>query len=75
MLFLLVCGKNKMPVGDGCFIVGTGNRAKEWRGGSMYFVMGLLRRYVVFTVVIFMVGGIMGYFFEGESIIDNNDNR
>ena len=41
----------------------------------MYFVMGLLMRYVVFTVVIFMVGGIMGYFFEGESIIDNNDNR
>ena len=33
----------------------------------MYFVMELLRRYVVFTVVIFMVGGIMGYFFDGES--------
>lgn len=33
----------------------------------MGFVMGLLVRYVIFMVVTFMVGGIMGYFFDGES--------
>lgn len=75
MLSLPVCGKNKIPVGDGYFIIGTGKGMIEWRGGDMRFVMGLLVRYVIFTATIFMVGGIMGYFFEGESIIDNNDNR
>lgn len=33
----------------------------------MGFVMGLLVRYVIFTVAIFMIGGVMGYFFDGES--------
>lgn len=33
----------------------------------MGFVMGVLVRYVIFTVAIFMVGGIMGYFFDGYS--------
>lgn len=33
----------------------------------MYFVMGLLVRYVIFTVAAFMVGGIIGYFFDGKS--------
>ena len=41
----------------------------------MGFVMGLLVRYVIFMVATFMVGGVMGYLFEGESIIDNNDYR
>lgn len=67
MLFLPVCGKNKMPVGDGCFIVGTGREMIEWRGRDMGFVMGLLVRYVIFTVATFMVGGIIGYFFDGKS--------
>ncbi len=67
MLFLPVCGKNKMPDGDGCFIVGTGREMIEWRGRDMGFVMGLLVRYVIFTAAIFMVGEIMGYFFDGES--------
>lgn len=40
---------------------------KGWRGRGMGFVMGLLGRYVIFTAAIFMVGGIMGYFFDGES--------
>lgn len=56
-----------MPVGDGCFIVGTGRGMIEWRGRDMGFVMGVLVRYVIFTVAIFMVGGIMGYFFDGYS--------
>ena len=61
MLFLPVCGKNKMSVGDGCFIVGTGREMIEWRGRDMGFVMGLLVRYAIFTVATFMVGGIIGY--------------
>lgn len=35
----------------------------EWRGGSMGFVMGLLVGYVIFTVAIFMIGGVMVCFF------------
>lgn len=66
MLFLPVCGKSKMPVGDGCFIVGTGRGMMEWRGGGMGFVMGLLVRYIIFTATIFMIGGIMGYFLTGK---------
>ncbi len=33
----------------------------------MGFVMGLLGRYVMLTVAVFVVGGIMGWFFDGES--------
>ena len=40
---------------------------KEWRGGKMGFVMGLLGRYVMFTVAVFVVGGVMGWFFDGEA--------
>lgn len=36
----------------------------EWRGGSMGFVMGLLVGYVIFTVAIFMIGGVMVCFFD-----------
>lgn len=32
----------------------------------MGFVMGLLVRYVIFTVATFMVGGIMGHFLTGK---------
>lgn len=64
VLFLPVCGKNKMPVGDGCFIVGTGREMIEWRGRDMGFVMGLLVRYAIFTVATFMVSGVMVCFFD-----------
>lgn len=64
MLFLPVCGKNKMPVGDGCFIVGTGREVIEWRGRDMGFEMGLLVRYVIFTVATFLIGGVMVCFFD-----------
>ena len=37
---------------------------KEWRGGKMGFVTGLLGRYAMFTVAVFVVGGIMGFFDE-----------
>ena len=30
----------------------------------MGFVMGLLGRYVMFTVAVFVVGGVMGWFFD-----------
>ena len=42
---------------------------KEWRGGKMGFVMGLLGRYVMFTAAVFVAGGVMGWFFNGESEI------
>ncbi len=61
-----------MPVGDGCFIVGAGREMIEWRGRKMGFVMGLLGRYIIFMAAIFLIGGVMGYFFEGEH---NNGNR
>ncbi len=32
----------------------------------MGFVMGLLVRYIIFTVATFMVGGGMGWFFDGK---------
>ncbi len=35
----------------------------------MGFVMGLLGRYVMFTAVVFVVGGVMGWFFDGEGRI------
>lgn len=35
----------------------------------MGFVMGLLGRYAMFTVAVFVVGGVMGGFFNGESEI------
>lgn len=38
----------------------------------MGFVMGLLGRYIIFMAAIFLIGGVMGYFFEGEH---NNGNR
>lgn len=66
MLFLPVCGKNKMPVRNGCFIVGTGREMIEWSGRDMGFVMGLLGRYVMFTVAVFATGGVMGCFFDEE---------
>lgn len=40
---------------------------KEWRGGKMGFAIGLLGRYVMFTAAVFVVGGVMGWFFDGES--------
>lgn len=43
-------------------MIGAGREMIEWRGRDMGFVMGLLVRYVIFTVATFMVGGIMGYF-------------
>ncbi len=67
MLFLPVCAKNKMPVGDGCFVVSTGREMIEWRGRDMGFVMGLMGRYVMFTVAVFAAGGVMGWFFDGKS--------
>ena len=33
----------------------------------MGFVMGLLGRYVMFTATVFVAGGGMGGFFDGES--------
>ncbi len=48
---------------------------KEWRGEKMGFVTGLLGRYVMFTTAVFVVGGVMGWFFGGESIIDNSEKR
>ena len=41
----------------------------------MDFVMGLLGRYVMFTAAVFVVGGVMGWIFDGESIIDNSENQ
>lgn len=32
----------------------------------MGFVMGLLVRYVIYMVAVFVVGGVMGWFFEEE---------
>ncbi len=32
----------------------------------MGFVMGLLGRYAMFTAAVFVAGGIMGWFFDGE---------
>ncbi len=32
----------------------------------MGFVMGLLERYVMFTVAVFAAGGVMSYFFDGK---------
>lgn len=32
----------------------------------MGFVMGLLGRYVMFTVAVFAAGGVMGWFFDEE---------
>lgn len=42
---------------------------KEWSGEKMGFVMRLLGRYVMFTVSVFVVGGVMGWFFDGEESI------
>ena len=42
---------------------------KEWRGEKMGFVMRLLGRYVMFTVSVFVVGGVMRWFFDGEESI------
>lgn len=39
----------------------------EWRGRDMGFVIGLLVSYVIFTAATFMVGGIIGYFFDGKN--------
>lgn len=49
---------------------------KEWRGGKMGFVMGLLGRYAMFTTAVFVVGGVMGWFFDGEEsiIVDGYKN-
>ena len=44
----------------------TGRGMIEWRGRGMGFVMGLLGRYVMFTVAVFVAGGVMGYFFDGK---------
>lgn len=38
----------------------------EWSGRDMGFVMGLLGRYVMFTVAVFATGGVMGCFFDEE---------
>lgn len=34
----------------------------------MDFVMGLLGRYVMFTAAVFVAGGVMEWFFDGEEI-------
>lgn len=46
--------------------MGTLFRRGTWRGGKMGFVMGLLGRYVMFTAAVFVVGGVMGWVFDGE---------
>lgn len=45
----------------------TQEEIREWRGGKMGFVMGLLGRYVMFTAAVFVVGGVMGWFFDTRS--------
>lgn len=45
----------------------------EWRGGGMGFVMGLLARYVIFTIAILVVGGVMSYFFDGNGEIKESE--
>ena len=45
----------------------TQEEIREWRGGKMGFVMGLLGRYVMFTVAVFVDGRVMGWFFDGKS--------
>lgn len=57
----------KVISADRYFILGIGREMIEWRGRNMGFVMELLVRYVIFTVETFMVGGIIGYFFDGKS--------
>ncbi len=49
--------------GEGCLLLAQ-KEEKEWRGGKMGFVTGLLGRYVMFTVAVFVVGGVMGWFFD-----------
>ncbi len=40
---------------------------KEWRGEKMGFVTGLVGRYMIFTAVAFVVGGVMGWFLDTRS--------
>lgn len=39
---------------------------KEWRDEGMNFMVGLLVRYIIFMAAIFLNGGIMSYFFDGN---------
>lgn len=63
-----------MPVGDGCFIVGVGRDKgmERWKDGFCNGVIG--------EVCDVYGGGFCGWrgmrwFFDGESIIDNSENR
>ncbi len=47
---------------------------KEWKGGKMGFVTGLLGRYAMFTVAVFVVGGIMGWFFDEKRDTEVRDD-